>query len=48
MVEIRAMFARLIVIGDGGSLAKLHVKSNLSQQIKERQLVNDSLGKKIR
>ncbi|KAA3470149.1 Retrovirus-related Pol polyprotein from transposon opus [Gossypium australe] len=48
MVELRAMFTWLILTSDGGLFVELQVKSTLSRQINERQLVDDFLAKMIR
>ncbi|XP_052489799.1 uncharacterized protein LOC128042491 [Gossypium raimondii] len=47
IVELRAMFGRLSMTGDGGLLVEIQVKPILLLQINERQLVDDSLGKRI-
>ncbi|XP_017613738.1 uncharacterized protein LOC108458852 [Gossypium arboreum] len=47
MTELRAMFARLRIIGNGGLLDELQVKPTLSQQIKEKQIIYESSVKMI-
>ncbi|KAA3462873.1 DNA/RNA polymerases superfamily protein [Gossypium australe] len=47
MMKLRDMLTHLSVTDDGGLLAELQVKSTLSQQIKEKQLLDEDLVKKI-
>ncbi|GMI70943.1 hypothetical protein HRI_000763600 [Hibiscus trionum] len=42
-VELRAMFASLSILRDGGLVAELHVKPSLVQLLKDKQLLDDSL-----
>ncbi|XP_052484854.1 uncharacterized protein LOC128039954 [Gossypium raimondii] len=44
MTDLRAMFARLSLFDDGSLLAELQVKPTWIEQIKGRQLEDNSLG----
>lgn len=47
MDKLRAMFVWLSLTSDGSLLVELQVKPTLSHRIKERQLIDESLLKKI-
>ncbi|GMJ03267.1 hypothetical protein HRI_003995900 [Hibiscus trionum] len=44
IVDLRAMFARLSLSGDGGLVAELQVRPTLGQLIREKQLLDRSLA----
>ncbi|XP_052479587.1 uncharacterized protein LOC128034785 [Gossypium raimondii] len=48
VIDLRAMFARLNLFDDGSMLAKLQVKPTWIEQIKGKQLEDESLGLRFR